>query len=118
MKTSSVILISILAAAVCMPLNGRATTEVEPAASAPESAGSEAAADSVMDIPMHGENIEAFNASLERVKAGATEGQYKMLEMALDWLLLYDIGARGNREALYQRLDGKTPNEIIERTRR
>ena len=72
----------------------------------------------VMDQPMNGASLEDFNASLERVQKSASEADFKILNMALDWLLLYDLGARGDRATLYRRLDGNTPTQIIAKARR
>jgi predicted small secreted protein len=118
MKTSIVALVLALAAVVCAPAVLGAGSDGDPAGSAIENAVTEQAPVSVMDLPMDGTSVEAFDASLERVKSGTSEGEYRQLKMALEWLLLYDIGARGDREALYRRLDGKSPNEIMATAKR
>jgi ABC-type transport system substrate-binding protein len=84
----------------------------------PENPGHESSENTVMDQPMNGASLEDFNASLERVQKSASEADFKILNMALDWLLLYDLGARGDRATLYRRLDGNTPTQIIAKARR
>jgi hypothetical protein len=70
-----------------------------------------------MDIPLDGSSMEAFDASLARVKAYATPEQYDGLLMAIDYLLTYDIGAGKDYEKLVSRLDGQTPAEIWARVK-
>lgn len=66
-----------------------------------------------MSIPLDGDTIETFEESLELIRAETTAAEFTTLQNALDYLLVYDLGARRNRELLYQRLDGKTPNEVL-----
>ena len=68
-----------------------------------------------MDIPLDGSSVEAFDASLARVKAYATPEQYEGLLMAIDYLLTYDLGAEKDYAKLTSRLDGQTPAEIWKR---
>ena len=70
-----------------------------------------------LDIVMDGSSLEAFEKSMERVKETGSEAEYKSLEGAFDYLLLYDLGAQNNREKLAARLDGKTGYEIIDRVK-
>lgn len=72
----------------------------------------------VMDMPLEGHEVAAFEAGLEQVKASATEQEYRDLEHALGYLLYYDLSAKKDKSRLYQNLDGKTPNEIIALIRR
>lgn len=68
-----------------------------------------------MDIPMDGSSEEAFDNSVARVKAYATPKQYQTLVNAIDYLLLYDVGARGDKKKLIERLDGLTASEVIDK---
>ena len=54
------------------------------------------------------------------VVRGEQEGDkaYTAVKNALDYMLYYDIGLRNDKEKLYQKLDGKTPKEIIVMGRR
>jgi len=70
-----------------------------------------------MDIPLDGSSVEAFDASLARVKAHATPEQYEGLVMAIDYLLTYDLGAEKDYAKLASRLDGQTPTEIWQRVK-
>lgn len=68
-----------------------------------------------MDIPLDGSSMTAFETSLARVKAHTTPAEYQGLINAIDYLLIYDVGAKGDREVLASRLDGMTPAEIFKR---
>jgi hypothetical protein len=70
-----------------------------------------------LDIVMDGSSLKAFDKSMEQVKATGSEFDYRSLEGALDFLLVYDLGAKRNREKLAARLDGMTGHEINERVK-
>ena len=66
-----------------------------------------------MYLPLDGSSVEAFEGSLEEVQAQSTEAEYATLQNALEYLLVYDLAARRDPELLYERLDGKTPADVI-----
>ncbi len=68
-----------------------------------------------MDIPLDGSSLEAFEASLARVEAHTTPEQYQGLTRAINYLLVYDLGAKGDRATLASRLDGLTPADVFKR---
>jgi hypothetical protein len=70
-----------------------------------------------LDIIMDGSSLEAFDKSMEQVKATSSESSYKTLEGALDYLLFYDLVAQRDREKLVARLDGMTGHEIIKKVK-
>ena len=125
-KTASAILITVpmfflstfSACAVPDPIDAEAATtsaeEIAPADAIDTSEVSEATG---LDMIMDGSSLEAFEKSMERVKETGSEAEYKSLEGAFDYLLLYDLGAQNNREKLAARLDGKTGYEIISRVK-
>lgn len=67
-----------------------------------------------MSLPFDGSSVRSFEKSLEAVRAQTTEEEFTTLQNALDYLLVYDLAARRDKKLLYQRLDGKTPSEVIE----
>lgn len=105
------------------PANGQPQAAEAPAvaqpaaaeASIPESLRHKDRAISVMDTPLDGSSVETFTAGLKRLDKEASEAEYRSVMSSLDFLLFYDIGARRDKAKLYSRLDGKTPNEIIQR---
>ena len=68
-----------------------------------------------MTIPMDGSSMDAWNYSLARVEAHTSEADFLSLTNAIEYLLLYDLGAQGKIERLIQRLDGLTGYEIVGR---
>jgi hypothetical protein len=80
---------------------------------------SEAATDepekvSIMDTPLDGSSIEAFEAGLEEVRLNASLADYEQLKRSMEYLLVFDLSAKRDIETLYSNLDGKTPVEIID----
>ena len=69
---------------------------------------------SVMDEPLDGSSLEAFTAGLEKLDQEASEKEYRNVMAALDYLLFYDLGAKRDKAILYSRLNGKSPNQILE----
>ena len=68
-----------------------------------------------MDIPVDGSSLEAFEKSLETIKSKAEKSEYDTLTGAIDYLMVYDIGARRDKAKLAKRLDGLTGEQIVDR---
>ncbi len=68
-----------------------------------------------LDIVMDGSSLEAFEQSMEQVRETGTAVEYKSITGAIDYLLIYDIGAKRNMKTLASRLNGLTGNEIVGR---
>jgi len=66
-----------------------------------------------MDIPLDGTSLEAFDASLARVKKHTSETNYTTLVNAIDFLLFYDLTVKQNKEKLAAGLNGLTGNEVV-----
>ncbi len=66
-----------------------------------------------LDRVMDGSSLEAFERSLDLVKITGSVGEYTSLLDAIEYLMIYDIGARNDREKLAARLDGLTGYEIL-----
>jgi hypothetical protein len=67
----------------------------------------------IMERPLDGSSVAAFEAGLAQVQAAVSPADYHRLQTALQWLEFYDISSRGDRGRLYRALDGMTPREII-----
>ena len=89
-----------------------AETATEPAAPAEETEAQEVDG---MDVPLDGSSLEAFEQSLERVKAHTSEAHYTTLKNAIDYLLVYDLAAQRDKAKLAASLDGLTGNEVVEK---
>ncbi|MEJ2534366.1 MAG: hypothetical protein P8008_02570 [Gammaproteobacteria bacterium] len=68
----------------------------------------------LMDQPLDGSSVEAFEAGLDRIREANGDGDYKQVKSAVDYLLVYDLAARRDRATLYSRLDGMTAREVVE----
>jgi hypothetical protein len=68
-----------------------------------------------MMIPLDGSSLEAFESSLASVQRHSSESKYTTLTNAIDYLLLYDLGAGGDRAKLAQSLDGMNGEQVIRR---
>lgn len=68
-----------------------------------------------MEIPLDGTSLETWNASLAMVKRHTDEVNYVTLQKAINYLLLYDLGAKRSREKLAERLNGLNGYQVIER---
>ena len=66
-----------------------------------------------MEIPLDGSSLEAFNASLAQVKSLSSAEDYKTLEAAIDYLMVYDLGARRDKTKLAARLNGLNGYEVV-----
>jgi hypothetical protein len=86
------------------------------AAEAAEIAEKEAVdVDPAMQIPVDGSSLEAFNESLATIKASAVDANYISLEGAIQYLLVYDLGAGRDKAKLAKNLDGLTGDQIIDK---
>jgi len=93
------------------------TTSAEEIAPADAIDAAETSEATGLDIVMDGSSLEAFDKSMEQVKATSSETSYKTLEGAIDYLLFYDLVAQRDREKLVARLDGMTGHEIIKKVK-
>jgi hypothetical protein len=66
-----------------------------------------------MKIPLDGTSLAAFDASMEKIKRNTEPKSYKTLSNAIDYLLVYDIGAKGNKEALAAKLNGLNGYDVL-----
>ncbi|MDZ4728835.1 MAG: hypothetical protein SH820_02710 [Xanthomonadales bacterium] len=73
--------------------------------------------DPAMQIPLDGSSLEAFNESLATIKAQAEEINFTSLEGAIQYLLVYDLGAGRDMAKLAKNLDGLTGDQIIEKVK-
>ena len=64
-----------------------------------------------------GSSETAFEAGLKEFQEAAPTEEYRTLKSALQYLLVYDLSARGNKAKLYSNLNGKTAQQIIDGTR-
>jgi len=66
-----------------------------------------------MEIPLDGSSLEAWDASMARVKRHSTEESYTTLKNAIGYLLVYDLEVRRDKEKLVAKLNGLTGYEVV-----
>lgn len=74
-----------------------------------ESAGS----DSIMDQPVDFSSPESVEKTLENIRQQAGEKESSGVSSAIGYMVVYDLSVKRNKKKLYEKLDGKTPNQII-----
>lgn len=68
---------------------------------------------SVMNQPVDFSSQEEVNKSIERVRQQAGNTEADELNKALGVILTQDMSLRQDKDRLFRKLNGKTPNEII-----
>lgn len=71
-----------------------------------------------MEIPLDGSSLEAWERSLVSVKAHSTPEDYNVLTSAIEYLLMFDLGARRDPATLAKRLNGLNGYQVVDRVHR
>ena len=66
-----------------------------------------------MKIPLDGTSLATFDASMAKIKRNTEPKSYKTLSNAIEYLLVYDMGVKGNKEALASKLNGLNGYDIL-----
>jgi len=74
--------------------------------------------DSVMDQPLNFSTPEDVEKSIEKVRQEAGDAKALALKKAMDYILYYDLSLGNDRDKMYAKLNGSTPNAIIARMKR
>jgi hypothetical protein len=98
--------------------NEQATETAAPAAEAAKEASTANGEVSIMDQPVNFSTPEDVEKSLEIVKEQAGEAAARNLSNALGYILAYDLSVGRDKEKMYKKLNGRTPNEIIAKMKR
>ena len=69
--------------------------------------------DSIMDQPVDFSTPENVEKALQNVREQESDRAYKNMKSAMQYVQYYDLSLGNSKEKLHQKLDGKTPNEII-----
>ena len=72
----------------------------------------------VMGQPVDFSTPENVTASLDAIQKGAGDEAFSRVESAIDYMLVYDLSVGRNKQKLYEKLNGKTPNQILAMTNR
>jgi len=124
LMTMSVLTLILFLAPACAEQDNEAGASGKPAkettapAPAAEPADAADAGMSIMDKPVNFSTPEDVEKSIEAVRQQAGEAQARDLKNALGYILAYDLSIGRNKEKMYQKLNGRTPNEIIAKMKR
>ena len=105
----------ILAAGCATPSNGEKADHPTTETAEPSAAAVEPWDGDGMDIPLDGSSLQAFDASLARVKAHTSAANYTTLINAIDYLQFYDLTAKRDRAKLAANLNGMTGYQVLEK---
>ncbi len=72
----------------------------------------------IMDMPVNFSTPEDVEKSIEAVRQQAGEAQARKLSNALGYILAYDLSVGNDKAKMYEKLNGRTPNEIIAKMKR
>jgi hypothetical protein len=100
-----------------MDKKAEVTTDDTPATTQAENSVPEGAV-SVMDQPVDFSTPEAVEESIDRVRQEAGEDEARHLKNALGYILAYDLSLGRDKEKMYKKLNGRTPNAIIAKMKR
>lgn len=91
-----------------------ATAETEVTDKVTEPLASEASQDdSIMSQPVDFSTPESVETTLQNIREQAGAKAYRQLDGAMKYILYYDLSVKNNKDILYKKLDGKTPEQII-----
>jgi len=89
--------------------NGEAAAEAEVAEAEPVT---------IMDLPVNFSTPQEVEKSMQAIEEQAGIGKVKAVKAAMGYILAYDLGLRHDKDKMYKKLNGKTPNQIIARVKR
>jgi hypothetical protein len=112
--------LAIMTLTACSAQQSSATDDVSKTAKTAESVKTGPDADVIenyggdgMKIPMDGSSLAAFDASMAKIKRNTEPKSYKTLSNAIEYLLVYDIDVKGDKEALVAKLNGLNGYDVL-----
>ena len=69
--------------------------------------------DSLMNQPVNFSTPEDVEKTLQNIREKEGDKAYKQVKDAMQYIMYYDLSLRNDKEKLYMKLDGKTPEQII-----
>ncbi|MDH4018447.1 MAG: hypothetical protein OEU84_02505 [Xanthomonadales bacterium] len=119
LTTASIVTITLFLLAACAEQDKATETKAKNVQTADASAAKPAVKEmhdgqgSVMNQPVDFSSQEEVNKSIERVRQQAGNTEADELNKALGVILTQDMSLRQDKDRLFRKLNGKTPNEII-----
>jgi hypothetical protein len=72
----------------------------------------------VMTQPVDFSSPEAVETALQNIREKEGDKAYNTLKNAMQYIMVYDLSVGNNKEKLYKKLDGRTPEQIIAKMKR
>ncbi|MDX2416454.1 MAG: hypothetical protein QNK19_03230 [Xanthomonadales bacterium] len=124
--TFSIVSMTLILVPACAEQNAdaetvKSTTQIEETSNASteaEAAETSGEQVSVMDLPVDFSSPEKVEESIEKVREQAGDDAARELSNALGYVLAYDLSVGANKEKMYKKLNGRTPNAIISKMKR
>jgi hypothetical protein len=69
--------------------------------------------DSLMNQPVNFSTPENVEKTLQHIREKEGDRAYKTVKIAMQYIMYYDLSLRNDKEKLYKKLDGSTPEQII-----
>jgi hypothetical protein len=69
--------------------------------------------DSLMNQPVNFSTPEDVEKTLQNIREKEGDKAYKQVKNAMQYIMYYDLSLKNDKEKLYKKLDGKTPEQII-----
>ena len=89
------------------------TTPEKNGSSSAKVADSGSQVDSLMNQPVNFSTPENVEKTLQNIREKEGDKAYNQIKNAMQYVMYYDLGLRNDKEKLYKKLDGKTPEQII-----
>jgi len=74
--------------------------------------------ESLMNRPVNFSTPENVEKTLENIRKQEGDKAHDKLKNAMQYIMVYDLSIGNNEEKLYKKLDGRTPEQIIDEMRR
>ena len=91
---------------------------VEPIVASEKAGDTGDTSSSIMDQPVNFSTPEDVEKSMQKIREQVGDKELRKLGAAMQHSLFYDVSLGKNKEKLYKKLDGQTPNQIIAKMKR
>jgi hypothetical protein len=102
----------------CAEDGAGAAVTAEPVVAREEAGSAGATSSNIMDQPVDFSTPENVDKSLQKIREQDGDKAFTRLDAAMQYILYYDLSLGGNKENMYKKLDGQTPNQIIAKMKR
>ena len=73
---------------------------------------------SLMNQPVNFSTPEDVEKTLQNIREKEGDKAYSQLKNAMQYIMVYDLSVGNNKEKMYKKLDGRTPEQIIAKMKR